>query len=355
MKKLKALLAGPCYTGLFLSMLLLLADSQKTKAAYLLDWSDPSTYTVTCGSVNAAQWTVKNDSCNYFSPIVLVGGVEGEPDYSMSLTIRINQSGNLLPADKAVVYFKRNGIVTMTEMASGDTMAAVWTLTRTLSVGATDTVEIRIALKTGHNTRFWQIKNNDVTIVFTPPSALPVTLKSFTGYAAGSVAKLKWTTYSEVNNDYFVVERSANATNFHIAAIIDGAGTTTVNSDYFFNENLNGKNILYYRLRQVDFNGAEKIIGSVVKVQSSVHNADVIITPNPAIGNTNINITVKAFEENVHVMIFDQNGTIIFNCDKVIGENSLSVSDMPVLRKGTYTVLITDALGNIVSTRLVQL
>src|SRR6188768_332942 len=48
-------------------------------STYTLDWSNPATFTVNCGTVNAAQWTVKGDTCNYYSPVNNVDGLPGDP------------------------------------------------------------------------------------------------------------------------------------------------------------------------------------------------------------------------------------------------------------------------------------
>ncbi len=69
--------------------------------------------------------------------------------------------------------------------------------------------------------------------------------------------QLDWTTSSEINNDYFIVERSADGKSFEEAGKINAAGNSTGILNYGFTDhNPFPANLSYYRLRQVDYNGA---------------------------------------------------------------------------------------------------
>ena len=61
---------------------------------------------------------------------------------------------------------------------------------------------------------------------------LDVAWLSFTGEVKATGNELKWITASEVNNDYFTLERSSNGTNFTAIATIDGKGNTNTASAY---------------------------------------------------------------------------------------------------------------------------
>lgn len=90
-------------------------------------------------------------------------------------------------------------------------------------------------------------------------SPLPITLLSFGGEmnVRGGV-DLAWETIDEVNNDFFVVQRSANGLeNWEDLGVVQGAGTSTSISRYNFTDDNPNKDFgrVYYRLKQVDFNG----------------------------------------------------------------------------------------------------
>ncbi|MCS6988690.1 MAG: T9SS type A sorting domain-containing protein [Chloroherpetonaceae bacterium] len=85
--------------------------------------------------------------------------------------------------------------------------------------------------------------------------ALPVELTSFAATAKGNSVELAWKTASETNNDRFEIERSRDNVNFTKIGFVRGAGTSAEPRTYrFVDEGVSGR--LYYRLKQVDFDGA---------------------------------------------------------------------------------------------------
>lgn len=89
-------------------------------------------------------------------------------------------------------------------------------------------------------------------------SPLPVKLVAFTAIASGNNSLLNWTTASELNNDRFEVERSIDGINFTYVGEVKGAGNSTSILNYQFIDTrvseLSTKQV-YYRLKQVDFDG----------------------------------------------------------------------------------------------------
>ena len=87
-------------------------------------------------------------------------------------------------------------------------------------------------------------------------SALPVELDFFEATLQHNQSvKLNWQTASELNNDYFAIERSADAIRWETIAWQTGAGTSQAvnNYEWYDEKPLTGKS--YYRLKQVDFDG----------------------------------------------------------------------------------------------------
>ncbi len=86
---------------------------------------------------------------------------------------------------------------------------------------------------------------------------LPIKLIGFAAYkATNNTVDLKWTTLTETNNNYFMVEYSLDATNFIPFAKVNGAGNSFEKKDYscIFNHDVEN-NTFYFRLKQVDYNG----------------------------------------------------------------------------------------------------
>lgn len=92
----------------------------------------------------------------------------------------------------------------------------------------------------------------------TAVAPLPVTLVSFTAAAAPNRAvRLDWQTASEVNNDYFEVQRSLDGQQFTALSQVKGHGTPGQASAYSFTDAAPGDAATcYYRLRQVDLDGS---------------------------------------------------------------------------------------------------
>ncbi|MDC3352131.1 hypothetical protein OAV92_02680 [Crocinitomicaceae bacterium] len=67
---------------------------------------------------------------------------------------------------------------------------------------------------------------------------------------------LTWETISENDNDYFAIERSYDGKSFEEIASISGAGTSAEHLYYRYTDPTpHNKEWVYYRIRQVDFNG----------------------------------------------------------------------------------------------------
>ncbi|MBA3972221.1 MAG: hypothetical protein H0X46_08780, partial [Bacteroidetes bacterium] len=85
---------------------------------------------------------------------------------------------------------------------------------------------------------------------------LPIELLSFTGYSASNGNQLTWSTATEINNDYFDIERSSNGADFSKIGTLDGNGNSITTIVYNFTDATPLTGINYYRLKQVDYNGS---------------------------------------------------------------------------------------------------
>jgi len=85
---------------------------------------------------------------------------------------------------------------------------------------------------------------------------LPVELTGFYGMCSEDKTELYWQTASETNNHYFIVEKSVNGIDFYTIGTIDGSGNSNQLINYQFSDNEPAAEGAYYRLVQVDFDGA---------------------------------------------------------------------------------------------------
>lgn len=87
-------------------------------------------------------------------------------------------------------------------------------------------------------------------------NVLPIELLSFDATAKTTSVFTEWITATEINNDYFTVERSRDGHAFSSLENIDGAGNSHAELTYSFIDGSPLNGISYYRLRQTDFDGA---------------------------------------------------------------------------------------------------
>ena len=109
---------------------------------------------------------------------------------------------------------------------------------------------------------------------------LPVSLLSFDAVPQQNGVQLQWKTGSERNANRFVIERSSDGINFTSIGTVSSNGNTA--GQYIFTDNqpLNGTS--YYRLKQVDNNGA-LAYSPIAQVKRGAA-AQLLVYPNPGKG-----------------------------------------------------------------------
>lgn len=128
----------------------------------------------------------------------------------------------------------------------------------------------------------------------TTAGVLPVDLVDFTAVEKDNDIILEWETATEINNEYFSVERSFDLRNYEEIARIAGEGTTDEDRFYsFVDTDAPVNQPIYYRLKQVDFDGAfeysliEKVI--IERAYAEVNR----VYPNPVFGSETVKVDVE--------------------------------------------------------------
>jgi hypothetical protein len=174
---------------------------------------------------------------------------------------------------------------------------------------------------------------------------LPIELTSFTATCDGKSALVEWTTATERNNDYFIVERSDDAINFTEVARVAGAGNSIEPLDYSYTDyGIHGGDN-YYRLVQVDYDGTRTASEIIVAncVEMSAGEPDVQAYPNPFDGE--LTLELDNFDNRpARIYVYDMLGKLIYT-DKVASpqnyyETVLNLSNLP---PATYTVRVSTA------------
>jgi len=122
----------------------------------------------------------------------------------------------------------------------------------------------------------------NATIHFSPGNALPVEFTDFSAIKVNQTALLDWRTESEINSDYFEIERSSNGTDWNRLLTTKAAGESQSPKEYqeIDGEPLEG--ISYYRLNQYDLDGTRAIL-KTVSFNNEIENDpnEIHVFPNP--------------------------------------------------------------------------
>jgi predicted outer membrane repeat protein len=176
-------------------------------------------------------------------------------------------------------------------------------------------------------------------------TVLPVELLFFTakhippsgGTEGGGGVRLDWATASEQNNRGFEVQRSTDGHNWSVLGFVAGAGTSMEEQRYEFDDANPLRDVNYYRLRQVDFDGAEEY-SEVVSVTGSTDWQSVLrVYPNPASGSLFVEMTG---EEGVGRTL-DMLSSVGHRVRSVpLGSGSTQQLSLDGLPAGVYSVLV---------------
>jgi uncharacterized repeat protein (TIGR01451 family) len=174
-------------------------------------------------------------------------------------------------------------------------------------------------------------------------NALPVELSHFSGVRKEGSVKLRWTTSSEKENDFFAVERSDDGKSFQDRGHVKGKGNSSEENQYIFNDPDNNSPVLYYRLRQVDWNGSEHISQTIALTLKNDGNLTVTIFPNPVGSGNDLVVNSQNIKGESVLEIHDIMGRCIFSkaLEKSEGQSMEIISSTGLLHSGCYIVTLT--------------
>lgn len=179
-------------------------------------------------------------------------------------------------------------------------------------------------------------------------TVLPVDLVYFKAAPENKNVTLNWETASQVNCDYFSIERSTDGSDFSPIINIKGEGNSSQRDVYNYVDNNAPEGISYYRLTEVDFDGTSQTFNTVsVNIKPK---ADITVYPNPvpAGGTANVEIPFEDGSSSVEVSMVNIEGKKIFS--KTFEKNSdsrnlITFQTETFPAKGTF-LLIVSGLNN---------
>ncbi len=188
----------------------------------------------------------------------------------------------------------------------------------------------------------WGIINTLDAIELIP---VPVELTLFSGrYINGSV-QLEWTTATETNNFGFEVQKRYDNTSYEKIGFVPGNGTTTNGMQYSFEDNDLFAGRIFYRLKQLDFNGEFEYSSEILVEVLNLTNYQLFQNyPNPFNPNTSIKYSVPVQSKiKIKITLYDIIGnevSTLFDGIQQSGvhEINLTADNLP---SGVYFISMT--------------
>ncbi len=170
---------------------------------------------------------------------------------------------------------------------------------------------------------------------------LPVNLIFFNAKASNQEISLSWSTAQEVNNKGFEVQRSDDSNSWETVSFINGHGTTNIIQSYSFEDNNPYNGVNYYRLKQVDYDGAFEY-SKIVEVSSFQKESSVSIQVYPNPSSDYIKVTGFGNAAKIDISIYNQLGKLVYSSSTT----SHDEIDIISLKAGTYIVIAKSASFN---------
>lgn len=196
------------------------------------------------------------------------------------------------------------------------------------------------------------ITQADGNKIFTSPiwvnkvSVLPVKLVFFTAQRNKDEVVCKWRTASEQNADYFEVERSAEEGQWQYVATVKANGNSNETHDYSITDPspLKAVSTVYYRLKQVDYDGAAAY-SHIVAINGTQQKPEAVLSPNPFTDELVLSLE-NITGEKILVEWFNSSGRQVFSEQLVNPDGNDVVLNQPEnLPGGLYDLRIST--GNV--------
>ncbi|MGB5894701.1 MAG: S8 family serine peptidase, partial [Ignavibacteriaceae bacterium] len=286
--------------------------------------------------------------------VITVGAVQSNGERSSFSSVGPTADGRIKPDLMAMgsgVYVARSSSPTSYGTSSGTSfscpiLAAAAALV--LSVDPTLTpMEILDLLRqtasrssNPDNLMGWGIINTLGAIELIP---VPVEITLFSGsYVNGSV-QLEWVTATEKNNSGFDVQKRYDNTPYEKIGFVSGIGTSTNGMHYSFEDNdlLAGR--IYYRLKQIDFDGGFRFSNEIMVEVLNLTDYQLFQNyPNPFNPSTSIKYSIPA-QSKIKISLYDIIGnevSILFEGIQELGVHNINLT-ADNLPSGVYFVSMT--------------
>lgn len=172
---------------------------------------------------------------------------------------------------------------------------------------------------------------------------LPVEWLSFTAIAAGKRNRLNWLVAQTGRESHFEVERSSDGTRFDFLTRLEVRNGNT--ADYEWSDESYPAALLYYRIRQFDFDGTVTLSPLQTIDRSTDNNGQLIrFYPNPTAGWLRWIISAPGQTGPINWQLFDATGRLLRQQD--LAPEPTAEIDLSTLPAGSYPYRIRTSTGS---------
>ena len=137
---------------------------------------------------------------------------------------------------------------------------------------------------------------------------LPIELLSFDAEKGNHAVELLWSTATELNNDYFTIQRSIDGQHFQSIGQVYGAGSTHEQQNYTYIDHELFEGTVYYRLKQTDYDGQYSYTHTIAlnAKDSELEIAEL------RVNETGIDLLLNQVVEDMNIQLFDAGGRLVY-------------------------------------------
>jgi hypothetical protein len=202
------------------------------------------------------------------------------------------------------------------------------------------TYHIRLLIADSNDGAYDSVVYLEESSFVTVPTNLPVEFIDFRGECIEKGDELEWFTASEMNNDFFKISKSQDATNWMVIDTILSQGNSSSVAYYSYTHEHRSAGLNYYRLTQVDINGTEQLLKTIAITNDCFANNEVTINFINRDGSVEIDFdNVKRGD--LEFMLYDGIGKLVFLENEYLNQVTKAKISIPAhLENGVYYIQI---------------
>lgn len=165
--------------------------------------------------------------------------------------------------------------------------------------------------------------------------------------------EVSWSTASEFNLDYFIIEKSRDLNNWTFVAKELANGNSIHNINYSIVDKTPWNGLIYYRVREIDLHNNDKV-NNPISISCNYGDNAMSVYPNPSNGLFTIEIVSNESKYLSQIQIIDMTGKLIKSQDFILNDGITQVNfDLSYLNNGVYFVRLMEDISEIKPIKLV--